>query len=672
MDFTLLFLGIVFTYLIGAALSLAFHRNDHAVTYASFISSFIASVFGIIFSFSVMYGDTFVIDIPGTSILQFGVSIDKLSAFFIMVISITSLAVSIYSIGYMTEYFGKKDIGYLGFLFNIFILSMILVVSASNTVMFIIVWELMSIISYFLVIYEHEKPETRKAGLIYIIMTHVGTGFIILSFLIMASASGSFDFGSFQGIGGQLSPALKDMAFLFALIGFGTKAGIVPLHIWLPYAHPAAPSNVSALMSGVMIKTAIYMMVRVFFEFLGADVLWWGVLLLIVACISSLLGVMYALMEHDIKRLLAYHSVENIGIILIGLSVSIIFMSSGQPELAAFGLIAGLYHLINHAMFKSLLFMGAGSIIFSTYTRDIESLGGLLKKMPWTAFFFLIGSISISALPPFNGFVSEWLTFHAQLLSTNLSNNLVTILVLGSGAALALTSALAAACFVKAFGISFLALPRTAHAENAKEVPNTMLAGMGILSFMCILLGISAYYVVGILDSVSAPIVGTGIASTITSGLTIGTIPSFAGSISTTWIALLLLLFMPLPIILFRSGSTSKYETWGCGQPRSTARNEYTATAFSKPIRKWLGNIYRPHREIHTTYANSHFFKTSFKFESHIEEVFEQYLYEPFIELTLAISRSFRVIQTGSIHAYLAYIFAVLVILLISIIMGGI
>jgi hydrogenase-4 component B len=668
---SLLFLGFIFTYLIGGALSIVFHRKDSLVTYASFISSFIASIFGIIFSWSVMFGNNFVLNLPGTSILKFGVSIDKLSAFFILVISITSLAVSLYSIGYVKEYFGKKDIGYLGLLFNLFLLSMILVVSANNAVMFLIIWELMSVISYFLVIYEHEKPETRRAGLIYIIMTHIGTGFIILSFLILSSSSGSFDFESFQDAGGQLPSLLKDMAFLFALIGFGTKAGIVPLHIWLPYAHPAAPSNVSALMSGVMIKTAIYMLIRVCFDFLGADVLWWGVLLLIIACISSLLGVMYALMEHDIKRLLAYHSVENIGIILIGVSLAMIFMSSGQPELAAFGLIAGLYHLINHAVFKSLLFLGAGSIIYSTHTRDIESLGGLIKKMPWTALFFLIGAVSISALPPFNGFVSEWLIFHTQLLSINLTNNMVTILVLSSGAALALTSALAAACFVKAFGISFLALPRSEHAECAKEVPISMLAGMGILSFMCIVLGISAFYVVRVLDSVSAPIVGTSIASQFTSGLTIGTIPSFAGSISTTWIALLILLIVPIPIILLRSNRASKYETWGCGQPVSTARNEYTATAFSKPIRMWLGNIYRPHREIHTTYSNSQFFKTSFKFESHIEQVFEQYMYDPFIELALSISRRMKVIQTGSIHAYLAYIFVVLVLLLISIIAGG-
>ncbi|MBE0523306.1 MAG: hydrogenase 4 subunit B [Methanosarcinales archaeon] len=668
---TFLFLGIIFTYLIGGALSIVFHRNDRLVTYASFISSFIASVFGIIFSWSVMLGNTFVLNLPGTSILKFGVSIDKLSAFFILVISITSLAVSIYSIGYVKEYFGKKDIGYLGLLYNMFILSMILVVSASNAVMFLIVWELMSVISYFLVIYEHEKPETRRAGLIYIIMTHIGTGFIILSFLILAGASGSFNFESFQGAGELLPSSFKDMVFLFALIGFGTKAGIVPLHIWLPYAHPAAPSNVSALMSGVMIKTAIYMLIRVCFDFLGADVLWWGVLLLIVACISSLLGVMYALMEHDIKRLLAYHSVENIGIILIGVSLAMIFMSSGHPDLAAFGLIAGLYHLINHAMFKSLLFLGAGSIIYSTHTKDIEALGGLIKKMPWTALFFLIGAVSISALPPLNGFVSEWLMFHAQLLSINLTNNMVTILVLSSGAALALTSALAAACFVKAFGISFLALPRTEHAESAKEVPISMLAGMGILSFMCIVLGISAFYVVGILDSVSAPIIGTSIASQITSNLSIATIPSFGGSISTTWIALLIILLILIPIILLRSNRTSKYETWGCGQPESTARNEYTATAFSKPIRMWLGNIYRPHREIHTTYSNSQFFKTSFKFESHIEQVFEQYLYDPLVEFILSISRRLKIIQIGSIHAYLAYIFVVLVLLLISIIAGG-
>jgi hydrogenase-4 component B len=522
------------------------------------------------------------------------------------------------------------------------------------------------------VVYEHEKPQTLKAGFIYIVMTHIGTGFIILSFLILASSSGSFGFEAFRAAGSAMPSLLKDMAFLCALIGFGAKAGIVPLHVWLPYAHPAAPSNVSALMSGVMIKTAIYMLIRVSFDFLGASVSWWGMLVLIIASISALLGVMYALMEHDMKRLLAFHSVENIGIILIGVGVAMIFMASGYPELAAFGLIAGLYHTINHSVFKSLLFMGAGSMIYSTRTKNIEEYGGLIKRMPYTALFFLIGAISISALPPFNGFVSEWLTLQAQLLSTNLPDNITKIAVLFSGAGLALTGALAAACFVKAFGISFLALPRSSHAEHAKEVPAPLLAGMAILSIMCIALGILPFYAVRILDSVSSSIVGTSIISRISFDFSLAALSSSPASISTTWLALLVFVFLPLPVIMYlliNRTASYKYETWGCGQPVITARNEYTATAFSKPIRMWLGNIYRPKREIQATYSVSPFFKESFKFESRVEQIFERYLYAPIVKLVLAVSRAFKVIQTGSIHAYLAYIFVTLIVLLM--IIGG-
>ena len=563
------FLGSIALYLIGAISALIFNKKDRICTYASFLSASAASILGIIFSLSVLSGNTFNYMMHGSAFLSYGFFVDKLSAFFILIISITAFSVSIYSTGYATEYFGKKNIGYLGFLYNIFILSMVLVVSANNAIMFLIVWELMSLISYLIVMFEHEKKETRKAGFIYILMTHIGTGFIIISFLILASSTGSFDFESFRQAGSTMPPHLKDLAFLFALIGFGTKAGIVPLHIWLPYAHPAAPGNVSALMSGVMIKTAIFMLIRVFFDFLGAGTAWWGILVLIVASISALIGVMYALMEHDLKRLLAYHSVENIGIILIGVGVSMIFMASGHPDLAAFGLIAGLYHTINHAIFKSLLFMGAGSLVYSTHTRNIEEYGGLIKRMPWTALFFLIGAISISALPPFNGFVSEWLTFQAQLLSINLSDNITKILVLFSGAGLALTSALAAACFVKAFGISFLALPRSAHAEHSKEVPVSMLVGMFILSLMCIVLGIMPFYFIKIIDSISAQLVGVSIISRINFDLFIASLsPSLSNSpatVSTPLIALMVFVILPLPIIMYLLWNRTpiqKYETW--------------------------------------------------------------------------------------------------------------
>ncbi|KCZ70701.1 formate hydrogenlyase subunit 3/multisubunit Na+/H+ antiporter, MnhD subunit [Candidatus Methanoperedens nitroreducens] len=674
MEYTYLLIGLIISYLIGAASSIILNKKDHLCACAAFISASIASVFGIILSLSVVFGETFTFTLSSSSFLNFGFFVDRLSAFFILLISIAVFAVSIYSIGYAKEYFGKKNIGYLGFLYNIFILSMILVVTANNAVMFLIVWELMSVISYFLVVYEHEKPEVRKAGFIYIVMTHIGTGFIILSFLILASGSGSFDFETFSSTGAAMPQMLKDLVFLFALIGFGAKAGIVPLHIWLPYAHPAAPSNVSALMSGVMIKTAIYMLIRVFFDFLGAGVLWWGVLVLILASASALLGVMYALMEHDIKRLLAYHSVENIGIILIGISVSMIFVSSGYTELAAFGLIAGLYHTVNHAVFKSLLFMGAGSLIYSTHTRNMEDMGGLLKKMPWTGLFFLVGSISISALPPLNGFVSEWLTFQAQLLSINLSDNIIKIAVLSSGAALALTSALAAACFVKAFGISFLALPRSKAVEHAKEGPKSMLFGMGTLSLLCIILGVLPFYFVPVLNSIAAPLVGTTI-SKVTFDLSLAVFSLRSESISTMWLFLMLFIFLSLPFILALAVGgrtpTKTYDTWGCGQPVTTARNEYTATAFSKPIRMWLGNIYRPHREIQITYAGSPYFKERLTFDAQVEPIFEKYMYEPVAGLVVSVSRILRVIQTGSIHAYLAYIFITLIILFAFVISGG-
>ena len=276
---------------------------------------------------------------------------------------------------------------------------------------------------------------------------------------------------------------MRTLVFLAALIGFGTKAGIVPLHVWLPYAHPAAPSHISALMSGVMIKTAIYGMIRVYFDFMGGQFpWWWGFVVLLVGATSALLGVMYALMEHDLKRLLAFHSVENIGIILLGIGAGMIFQTYGLKEFAALGLLAGLYHTINHAMFKALLFLGAGSLLYATHTRNMEEYGGLLRRMPWTGLLFLIGAVSISALPPTNGFVSEWFVFHTLFLSFQLPDLFLKLMLPIAAAMLALTGVLALVCFAKAFGFSFLALPRSSHARHAEEVPIAMRIGMGILA----------------------------------------------------------------------------------------------------------------------------------------------------------------------------------------------
>jgi hydrogenase-4 component B len=641
------------------------------------MSAAIAALLGIIFSISVIFGDTFSFDLSSGSYLKFGFFVDRLAAFFILVISISVFAVSIYSTGYVREYFGKKNIGYLGFLYNTFIISMILVASADNVVMFLIVWELMSVVSYFLVVFEHEKPETRKAGFIYIVMTHIGTGFIMLSFLLFVGTSASYSFGTFAEAGKTMTPFLKDLAFIFALIGFGTKAGIVPLHIWLPYAHPEAPSNVSALMSGVMIKIAIFMLIRVFFDFLGASEAWWGYLVLTLGTISAILGILYAVVESDIKRMLAFSSIENIGIILIGIGASMIFFASGRPVLASISAIAALYHLLNHSIFKGLLFMGAGSILYSTHTKNIEELGGLIKKMPKSAILILIGVLSIAALPPFSGFMSEWLTFQSLILGFNLNESFPMIILSISAAILALTGALAAYCFLKFFGIGFLALPRSKHAEHAKEANTPMLIGMGIFASLSILLGILPFYVLPVLERIAASFTGNLESFTFgdfaTFAIPSGATSSGTISLSTPVILAIIVIFMLILSVVFLINRKKQpvYETWGCGQPLSTSRNEYTATAFSKPVQMWFKNLYRPARETEATYSTSPFLKESFKFESRIEQVIEQYLYEPVVDFVITRSRKLLIIRTGSIHTYLSYIFGTLVILFMYVIAGG-
>ncbi len=415
------------------------------------------------------------VEIPET--LPFGVMTlhaDGLSAFFLGTISLLAAIVSVYSFGYVSDQLERRNIGFLVFLYNLFLLSMVCVVLAGHAVFFLLVWEAMSLTTYFLITYEHEDPASRRAGFLYVVMTHIGTAALAVMFLLLYAATGSFSFEAFRGAGAHLPAGVQSAAFLCALVGFGTKAGIIPLHIWLPEAHPAAPSNVSALMSGVMIKTGIYGIVRVAFDFLGPAIPeWWGILLLVAAVASAVLGVLYALMEHDLKRLLAFHSIENIGIILMGVGGALLFLSLGNRPLAALALLAGLYHVLNHATFKGLLFLGAGSMVHGTGTRNIEELGGLIKRLPWTAFFFLIGAVAISALPPLNGFVSEWLTFQALLLGFHAPDLAVKIAMPLTVALLALTGALAAACFVKAFGITFLGQPRSKEAgARARVAPD--------------------------------------------------------------------------------------------------------------------------------------------------------------------------------------------------------
>ena len=669
------FLSVVTLYGIGIFLPLVFYRNAHVQNLIAHGAAMAASIAGIVLGIAGLFAPTaatFSIS-SGLPLLTFQIRVDPLASFFVLVISLSGLAASQFAIGYVREFENRYSIGALGGLYNAFLLSMILVVLADNGFFFLIVWEIMSLVSYFLVVTEHEKAETRYAGFFYLIMTHVGTAFIIVAYLVFYQQAGSFSFDLFRHPLAPIPEGFRTLIFAMALIGFGTKAGIVPLHVWLPYAHPAAPSHVSALMSGVMIKTAIYGLVRVYFDFLGGVFpWWWGFMVLTIGAVSALLGVMYALMEHDLKSLLAYHSVENIGIILMGIGAGMIFQSYGLSNLAALGLLAGLYHTINHAMFKGLLFMGAGSLLHATHTRNMEEYGGLIRKMPWTAFFFLVGAVSISALPPSNGFVSEWLTFQSLFLSFEIPDVLMKIILPIGAAMLALTGVLAMACFAKAFGISFLAMPRSAHAREAEEVPWAMRIGMGGMALFCVVLGIAPMLVIPIIDRVTTPYTGTSIAEKLVSegGFALAPAPDkgFA-SISTPMLGLLLVILVPTALLMaaVMGGRLRKrfYKTWGCGI-NLKPRMEYTATGFTQPIKQVFSMIYRPTVKLETEMLEeSQYFAKRMRFVTHIEPVFQKYLYDPVVQVLQKLADRVRVIQSGSLHVYLAYIFVTLLLLLL-------
>ncbi|MFA4992014.1 MAG: proton-conducting transporter membrane subunit [Candidatus Omnitrophota bacterium] len=595
---------------------------------------------------------------------------DPLSLFFLFVIFIITLPAAVYSIGYLKGVYSPARIRLAWFLLIAFVLSMALVVTVNNVLVFLVFWEIMSLVSYFLVVFDTGHEKSIQAGMIYIVMTHVGTAFLIAAFMMMRKHADSFDFFVMKNACQTMPSRTKDIVFLLLLAGFGTKAGIVPLHIWLPYAHPQAPSHISSIMSGVMIKTAIYGIIRFVLFILGVDSYWWGVLILVLAVISCLAGVIYALMEHDIKRLLAYHSVENIGIILLGVGLAMFFISVGMPYLAVFSLIAGLYHLVNHAIFKGLLFLCAGGVYKATGTRDIEKMGGLIKKMPQTSVCFLLGAMAISALPPLNGFVSEWLTLQAFFLgafNVTVTGGMKLFLGICAGL-LALTSGLAAACFVKAFGMIFLAEPRSHHARDAGEVSLSMKAGMFFLSSLTVVFGLAAVKVVKLLARVAGGITGFD-AGAMDFSFNNFTLNPEAGNgiyLSTPLLALTLVLAGIAGLAaysLFGGNKKTIYKTWDCGYYKLDSRNEYTATAFSKPFRVAFSFFLMPYRRTRKIRASFYHVK-SFTYETHTTPVFKKYIYDPLIALVFRLAGSMKRIQPGSIHLYLGYIFITLLLLI--------
>jgi formate hydrogenlyase subunit 3/multisubunit Na+/H+ antiporter MnhD subunit len=515
---------------------------------------------------------------------------DALSAFFIVVVDLGAAAASLFAIGYGRH--ERTPLRVLPF-YPAFLAGMNLVVLADDAFSFLVAWEFMSLSSWALVMAHHHVPDNVRAGYIYLVMASFGTLALLLAFGLLAGPDGGYAFADMRAA--HPSPALAALVLCLALIGAGSKAGLVPLHVWLPLAHPAAPSHVSALMSGVMTKVAVYGFVRIVFDLLGEPAWWWSMVVLTLAGVTCVMGVLYALMQHDLKRLLAYHTVENIGIIFIGLGLALAFKAYGMAWAAALAFTAGLLHVFNHSLFKSLLFFGAGAVLTTTGERDMEHLGGLIHRMPQTAFAFLIGCAAISALPPLNGFVSEWLIFQAILISPQLPSWGLKFLVPAVGALLALSAALAAACFVKAFGVTFLGRARSPAASAARETDKFSLAAMFSFAALCLIAGILPGLFMDALAPMAQALVGDRMPAQV--GVEWLSIVPIAQSRS-SYNGLLVFLFMLISgslaataIHRLASNKLRRGPAWDCGYPDASPATQYTASSFAQPIRRVFGSM---------------------------------------------------------------------------------
>lgn len=662
----------ILLYILAATASIVFIKKhnicniiSNSVCIAASVTGAASSILKIFAGYARMELPVFKSDIP---FITFDIRLDNLSALFLLCLSVLVFCISIYSIGYVSHYYGKRNVGLLNFLYSTFILSMIFVITSGNMVFFFIAWEAMSFLSYFLVIFESEHRENQNAGLLYIIMTHIGTAFLLIGFMIIYSHTKSFDIFT----GSEAIPeAAKNIIFILFLIGFGTKAGVIPVHIWLPYAHPAAPSNISALMSGMMIKTAFYGMLRFVFIYLGVQNTWWGIAVIIIGITSAVLGVAYAFVEKNIKKLLAYSSIENIGIIFIGLGIAFIAQAKGNQVVCALAIAASLFHFINHTLFKGSLFLGAGSIHYATHTKNMEELGGLIKRMPVTALLVLCGALSISAVVPFNGFISEWLTYQSIFANIVPGQALLNILSILAVAALAMAGALAIASFVKLFGISFLGLSRSEHAANAREVPVSMNIGIGILTSLCLIIGLFPQIVLKVIDVIVNSIAGVSLIERFQGDFIFTYYPlSIAGnSISPLEILIIIIGIILLSLIIIRiiGGKyiERKYGTWDCGFEALNSRMQYSATGYSKPITIVFRILFRPVRQLKIN-GDHTYHPDSIEYTATYESIFEKYIYKPtYLMIKRFSSRTKLTIQTGSIHKYLIYIFVALLILMI-------
>ncbi|RJP19309.1 MAG: hydrogenase [Candidatus Omnitrophota bacterium] len=605
---------------------------------------------------------------------SFSMEIDALSAFFLIPIFLLAALAALYGIGYLSAaaatpvscrqdaggtYLRKKKLGGVWFFYNLLVASMVMVVAARNAVLFLVVWEIMSLASFFLVTFEDEKEGVIEAGWTYLVATHVGTAILFVVFLLLGRYAGSLEFDRFMASSEDYSH-IAGILFLMSVIGFGTKAGFMPFHIWLPEAHPAAPSHVSAVMSGVMVKTGLYGIIRIA-TFLGPLPAWWGVILVVIGVSSGILGVIFAMSQHDLKRLLAYHTIENIGIISLGLGLGMLGMSIHSISLCVLGFGGGLLHILNHAIFKGLLFLNAGAILHSAGTGQIDELGGLMKRMPWTGATFLIGSIAISGIPPFNGFISEFLIYVSALEGCVSLHAHFAFVCLGGICGLALIGGLAAACFSKAFGIIFLGEPRSEHGAEAHECGIAMRIPMIVLAFSCMALGLLLPFGMGFLSPVIGVITGFSQQelhlhfAAYSGTLNVLVVTGFA-----IFVIVGILAFIRSRILSNRTVSSSV--TWDCGYAQPMPRMQYTASSFVQPFTSLFALILRTR----ITYSPPQgLFPQKSSFHTETPDRFREGLFRPLFEgINRGLSK-LRWLQHGRIQLYVLYIALILFILLI-------
>ena len=580
----------------------------------------------------------------------FGFTVDRLSGFFLMLICGLAAPVALFSSSY-SEHYSKAAWKWYWSLVPLFILSMVIVVAAATVFAFMLGWELMTLLSAGLILIEGDSEERRRSLFIYLVMMHAGAAAVFATFLLFLPHAGTLTFAAMRTAATGFPNSLRTVIFLLSFFGFGMKAGIVPLHFWLPKAHAIAPSPVSALMSAVMLKTAVYGFVRLTFDMLGDPQPWWGYLVLGAGIATAVLGILYALAENTLKRLLAYSSIENIGLIYIALGVALVFRAHSMPTFAALALVAALLHALNHALFKGLLFLGSGAIYRSTGTLNMEELGGLLSRLPGIGISFLIGCAAISGLPLLNGFVSEWLIFKSLLNGSALEPAPALPLLIG---AVALASTLACACFVKVYGITFLGRPRTAVSDQANSVPKSMDLSMLAIAVACLVLGIFPGLVLNPLYLLASLFVANA-GSPPELAVISRTMPLIAASVVVS-------LAVALRLIKWRG---RRVDTWACGLPGLTERMQYTATSFSKPIRSVFAAVYKPARKLDIEPAGETYFPASISYQSVRTTSFEKTLYRPAVDFVVAAARQLRRLHTGNIQVYLLYIFLMIVSLLL-------